>query len=409
MKTHAAPSHPDGTGTFATGKYHNLFVESGHSQQEVRARIDAAYEQLFHGDLQTQSVLYPAGNNDNGPLMYVMDVASNDVRSEGMSYGMMIAVQLNKKTDFDAIWNWARTYMYVSDPKHPNYGFFSWSCKPDGTANDDAAAPDGEEYFATALLFAANRWPGGKGIYDYHGEALRLLTDMRHRAVITGNTLHGEKTMGPLFNEEHAMVLFTPNRVPAPSVPEPFTDPSYHLPAFYELWARWGPAEDRAFWSHAADVSRKFFVITTHPRIGLSPSYASFDGSPRTWPYFNVAHIFSYDAWRTAANWSVDWTWWHKAASEQQLSNRILNFFESQGMDTYSPLYELDGKRFDPNNARPTTALIAANAIAGMAATDRKLAKQFTDALWNTPIPAGKYRYYDGVWYLMGMMHVSGE
>ena len=51
---------------------------------------------------------------------------NRDVRSEGMSYGMMIAVQLDRKAEFDALWNWAKTYMYQS-ADHPAYGFFSWS------------------------------------------------------------------------------------------------------------------------------------------------------------------------------------------------------------------------------------------------------------------------------------------
>jgi oligosaccharide reducing-end xylanase len=85
--------------------------------------------------------------------MYITDWANHDVRTEGMSYGMMIAVQLGKKAEFDAIWNWAKTYMYVSDPKHPSFGYFSWSCKTDGTPNEETPAPDGEEYFAMALLF----------------------------------------------------------------------------------------------------------------------------------------------------------------------------------------------------------------------------------------------------------------
>jgi oligosaccharide reducing-end xylanase len=59
-----------------------------------------------------------------------------------------------------------------------------------------------------------------------------------------------------------------------------FTDPSYHLPAFYELWSRWGPKEDREFWKRAAETSRAFFVKTTNPETGLAPSYANFDGSP---------------------------------------------------------------------------------------------------------------------------------
>ena len=32
-------------------------------------------------------------------------------------------------------------------------------------------APDGEEYYAMALIFAGNRWGCGEGIFDYHAEA----------------------------------------------------------------------------------------------------------------------------------------------------------------------------------------------------------------------------------------------
>ncbi len=99
-----------------------------------------------------RAVYYPAGANANGPLAYLSDINNNDVRSEGMSYGMMIAVQLNKKAEFDALWNWARTYMYRDEPGHPGRGYFSWSMRTDGTPNDEMPAPDGEEYFAMSLL-----------------------------------------------------------------------------------------------------------------------------------------------------------------------------------------------------------------------------------------------------------------
>ncbi len=32
----------------------------------------------------------------------------------------------------------------------------------------------------------------------------------------------------------------------------------------------------------------------------------------------------------------------------------------------------------------------------------------FVDELWNTAVPAGEQRYYDGLLYLMSMMHCSG-
>ncbi len=46
----------DGAGAYATGTYRNLFAEDGHSQNEIHAKIEAAYQQLFHGDPQTQAI-----------------------------------------------------------------------------------------------------------------------------------------------------------------------------------------------------------------------------------------------------------------------------------------------------------------------------------------------------------------
>ena len=44
----------------------------------------------------------------------------------------------------------------------------------------------------------------------------------------------------------------------------------------------------------------------------------------------------------------------------------------------------------------------------GLAATNPR-AKKFVEALWNAAIPSGQFRYYDGMWYLMGLLHCSGE
>jgi len=396
----AAPAQTtNGNGAFATGHYRNLFGEAGHSKKQIQTKIDAAYQQLFHGDPQTQSVYFATGKNANGPLAYITDWNNHDVRTEGMSYGMMISVQLNHKAEFDALWNWARTYMYISDPKHPSYGYFSWSSKTDGTPNEETPAPDGEEYFVMSLYFASARWGNGPGIYDYKGQADQLLTNMRHREIISGPTKFGTRTVGPETEEIHKMIRFVPGVERGN-----FTDPSYHLPAFYELWARWGPPADRQFWAEAAEASRKFFVQTTNPETGLAPDYANFDGTPMK-TRFPQSAIFGYDAFRVASNWSVDWTWWQKAPEEQVLSDRIQKFFLSQGIDNYGDQYTLDGKELEKIHA---PGLVATNAVASLAATGPQ-AKQFVDVLWNAPVPSGQFRYYDGMLYLMSMMHVSGD
>jgi endo-1,4-beta-D-glucanase Y len=388
------------SGAFVSGKYRDLFVEAGHSPNEVQAKVNKAFEQLFEGDPCTQALYFPAGSNANGPLAYICDIHNDDVRSEGMSYGMMIAVQLDRKKQFDALWNWARTYMYHDAAGHPARGFFSWSVKTDGVPNDEMPAPDGEEYFAMSLYFAAGRWGNGEGIYNYRAEADKLLSDMKNRKVITGMTVLGERTAGNLFDAEHRMVRFTPD-----VNNWDFTDPSYQLPAFYELWALWGPKADRPFWAQAASASREFFVRATNPVTGLAPEYANFDGTPRSC-YWNEHSVdFQYDAWRTAMNWSMDWAWWHKDPREQLLSDKRQAFFESQGMSTYGNRFTLDGKQFGDDHS---TGLVATNAAASLAATNPR-AQKFVEALWNTPIPSGQYRYYDGMLYLLSMLHCSGD
>jgi len=396
----AAPAPPAEAGAFATGTYRNLFQEAGHSQKEISEKIESAFQQLFHGDTETQTVYYAAGKNANGPLAYLSDINNHDVRSEGMSYGMMIAVQLDKKAEFDALWNWSKTYMYQSSPSHPSYGFFSWSMKVDGTPNSESPAPDGEEYWAMALYFASGRWGNGKGIYDYRAEADRLLDNMKNRKIIDGATIRGPETIGPEFHPEYKMVRFTPNlRRPD------HTDPSYHLPAFYELWARWGPAADRQFWAAAAKVSRDFFHKVTNPVTALAPNYANYDGTPVPGSGGKNDN-FGPDAWRTAANWAVDWSWWAADPQERELSDKIQAFFESQGMDAYGNMYALDGK---PLGGSHSTALVATNAVASLAAKNRERAAKFVEALWKAEPPSGRYRYYDGMWYLMGLMHCAGE
>ena len=398
----------NGAGAFVTGHYRNLFADAGHSPREIQSKINSAFEQLFHGNPTNQAVFYYAGSNSNGPLAYVTDIKHHDVRTEGLSYGMMIAVQMNKQKEFDALWNWSKTYLYHNSPTSPSYGFFSWQAKTDGQVMSQFVAPDGESYYVMALYFAANRWGSGKGIYNYKAQADQLLTNMRHRTLITGQLFSSWRgtnhistvTAGPLFDAGHKMVLFSPSTERGA-----FTDPSYHLPAFYELWARWGPPADSNFWRQAAAASRNFFQHVADPVTGLTPDYANFDGTVVSNVWNRGVVNFRYDAFRTAGNWSVDWSWWAKDPRERELSDKLQAFFESKGMDIYGCQFTLDGKQLEDRHAQ---GLVAVNAVASLAATNPR-SKKFVEALWNMPTPSGIERYYEGLLYIMALLHCSGE
>jgi oligosaccharide reducing-end xylanase len=166
-----------------------------------------------------------------------------------------------------------------------------------------------------------------------------------------------------------------------------------------------GPAQDRDFWRQAVRVSRDYFVRAAHPRTALTPDYGNFDATPWAAPWRKDSADFRYDAWRSAMNWSMDWSWWGADARQVELSNRLQAFFEGQGMDAYDSLYTLDGK---PLGGGHTVGLVSMNAVASLAADHpRRLA--FVRALWEQTIPTGQYRYYDGMLYLLALLNCSGE
>lgn len=373
-------------GAFITGEYPNLLREWGLSDDEINERIDAVWEQLFYGDDDTQRVYYPVEDD----MAYILDVHNNDVRSEGMSYGMMITVQMDRQEEFDRLWTWTKRYMYHTEGQYA--GYFSWQNSPDGTMMDTNSAPDGETWFVTALFFAAARWGNGEGIYNYEAEANAILRAMLHKS-------DESSLLTNMFDPETKMVVF----VPRVGVLSQFTDPSYHTPHFYELWARWA-WEDNDFWYEAAEVSRDFWRTTAHPETGLMPNYAEFTGEPRAMQ--NYGEFFYADAWRCAMNVAVDYLWF--AADDWQIeqSDRLLSFFHDLGIGQYNSRFTIDGQPVSPHHR--STGLIAMNATASLAAsTDIKW--DFIEEFWNTPIPSGEYRYYDGLLYLMALLHLSGD
>ncbi len=374
----------------------NLFSTVLHkSDAEISAKLDAAFAQLFYGRDADQRLYYPVpASATDADTAYIADTGNGDVRSEGMSYGLMLAVQTDHRAEFDRLWRWAVRHMrHATGPRH---GYFAWQCAFDGRQLDPGSASDGEEWIVTALFFAAHRWQGAASrpgepsasSIDYAAEAQSLLRALLHQPATVDVT--------PIFDRTRRQVVFAPT--PEGST---FTDPSYHLPAYYELWSRWAadPA-DRAFWSAAAQESRAFFHRAAHPITGLMPEYANFDGTPRSGDHGD----FRFDAWRTLANVALDYAWFARERWPREQSHRVLAFLRSQG-PSFPNQYTLDGH---PLSTDHSLGLVAMAAVAGLA-TDAATAKPFLEELWNAPIPTGQWRYYDGLLYHLALLQCSGR
>ncbi len=386
-------------GAFETREYRNIFVEMGYTPAEVDAKVEEVFNDVFYG---TNKVYFEVGDS----MAYVSDIKNNDARTEGMSYGMMIAVQFNKKDIFDRLWRWSKKYMQHQGGERD--GFFAWSCKTDGTKNAAGSASDGELYFITALLFASNLWGDHTGI-NYKAEAQRILN-----ACMGMNEGEPKKY---LIDPETQLITFTPDGFGAR-----FTDPSYHIPAFYEVWARWANDGRSAYWMEAAKKSRKFLHKAIHPQTGLNPDLCQYDGSVMGGRMRGGSN-FRYDSWRVPMNIVLDYEW-SCADSEwqEQYGEKIQKFFYSQGVNTFVDQYRVNGELPSedeilpagnyPKKLRHSIGLVATIATTATLCNGKE-SKEFVDAFWNAkhePDEDGYFdAYYDGLLRLFAFMHLSGR
>lgn len=374
------------TGAYYTGKYRNVFKECGYEEKAITQRVEETFQTIFYN--KEERFYHEAGED----MAYLMDTGNLDVRTEGMSYGMMVCVQMDKKAEFDRLWKWVRTYMYIDEGPCKNY--FAWSCKPDGSRNSDGPAPDGEEYFAMALFLASRRWGEGEGIFQYSAEAKAILRECVHK----GEPGHpGE----PMWEPANKLIKFIPNC--------DFSDPSYHLPHFYELFAKWADEEDCEFWKEAAAASRNYLHLACHPRTGLSAEYADYDGTPHEGhqEIFGRHDWYYSDAYRTIANMAMDYLWFAADPWQVENANRLQKFYCEEQAEHWDGVFLTDGTRLQEKALHPV-AIVAVNAQASLAA-DGPYAKACVEKLWNTPLRKGNRRYYDNFLYLFAMLALSGN
>lgn len=389
-----APAAPQGA--FYSGTYSTLFREAGYSQAAIDQKVAQAYHAVFEGP---NRVYFEVGDS----MAYVSDLKNHDARTEGLSYGLMVAVQLNKKEVFDRIWRWSKKYAQHQDG--PLAGYFAWSLNPQtGQRNYEGPASDGELYFVTSLLFAANRWGNATGI-DYYREARRIL-DAAWQKDGTGGVRN-------LFNTEHKQITFVPM-----GDGYTWTDPSYHLPAFLEVWAAYAHDGHEQFYRDCADTARVFLHRACAAPTGLNTDYTEFSGQPRSAKWGPAA--FRYDSWRVPMNIAMDYIWFGKDnAWQQQYARRFQGFLRTKGVATFEDQFNLDGSRPDfilpaggVKKLRHSLGLVATAAAASAMSPDPQRL-EFVRALWNAklePYADGYFDpYYDGLLYLFSLMHLSGK
>jgi endo-1,4-beta-D-glucanase Y len=353
--------------------YRSLFTELlGKSDADATAKLDAGYKSLFHGG-QNETVYYEGGGG-----AYIEDINDGDVRTEGQSYGMMISVQMDKKAEFDKIWIWTKQHMGMGN------GLFSWKASTSGSASG-GSAPDGEEYFATALIFASHRWGDGADPLNYSTQAKTILNAIA--------------TNGTMWNQSAKIITFGNTQ---------YTDPSYWLPAFYQVWACFDTAH-ASQWTGGVTSARSLFQKNSNATTGLGSYLANFDGSPNSTQVGQYAgNSFESDSWRIVGNIMMDYSFFAADPWQKTWAMKYATFFKSvYAMNPVGDEFNLDGT-VRHSNAKPSGGLLAQNALVAFAAP-ADLGTPLLKNLWDQAPPTGQYRYYDGMLYMLAALHASGH
>ncbi len=111
-------------------------------------------------------------------MAFIWAADSNDIRSEGMSYGMMLAVQMGMQAEFDKLWKFAKQYMqYPANTGHDPRGSTTFVGKARSAAarsrsgpHDGACAGRATSTSRPRLYLADQRWKSA-GAVNYKQEA----------------------------------------------------------------------------------------------------------------------------------------------------------------------------------------------------------------------------------------------
>jgi len=368
--------------------YPNAFKTLMKADADVAGKIDAAFNQLFHGDA-TQTIYFPVGTNQAN----IQDIYHNsEIRTEGIGLAMMICVEMEKRTEFDALWSYANSVLRYTDG--PREGYFRSTCDTVMSSQicDD---PYGEAQMVTALIFANDHWGSTTGNVNYADGAVALLDVMRHKQDQNGGVVGG---ITNTFDQISGLPFDVPVAWEAEAQ---IGRPSIAIPAYYDLWFQ---ATGDPFWTRAAEAARAYLQKTAYPTTGLMPVKATFAGDMvMDW------NAFQPESYRAQINMALDHIW--SEARQQDLGDwnvkeavNILSFFTKLG-PVYGTSYTLDGT---PINSAPEYALVATNGVTAMIGGGLD-SSGYVEAVWDMPITTGSGRYYAGILYLTALLILSGR
>jgi endo-1,4-beta-D-glucanase Y len=219
---------------------------------------------------------------------------SSETFSEGIGYGMLLAVSFNDKVTFENLWS----YYKAARNEH---GLMNWKMNAcTGKYYDANGASDGDLDTAMALVKGDRLWGG----FDVDANALL-------------DAIHQFETM-PCG----AQTVLRPGDAWGLECSTGSLNPSYFSPAYYRAFAIYQPSE-ASFWNGFADDTVKLLLAYQEDAGGALMG---------EWSYTDrlADTSYGYNACRTPWRVAMDYVWWGTEDSKKFLAN-VSTYVDSKG------------------------------------------------------------------------------
>jgi endo-1,4-beta-D-glucanase Y len=331
----------------------------------------------------------------------------NSTVSEGIGYGMLIAVYMDDQSLFDGLWKYELAHTWQSCPLGgggcTQTILMNWYIAADGTVasqnsvgqDGNGAATDADEDMAFALVMADKQW-GGQGSLSksYLDTAKQLLGDI-WKYEIDNNRLPKN---GSSWGGDNSLNI------------------SYFAPAYYRVFAnvtgeaRWG--KDVVDYIYTV-IGNNLNDSNGNTGNGLVPAFSQANGSPAqpSPGQGALAFNYQYDACRTPFRIGLDACWTADSRATTYVS-KTSGFFSAIGAPKIVDGYQLNGTP-QPQYPDKYNGLSAAFiGPAGVGAMSSSANQSFIDDAWGLLRQNNMWcggQYYDESWTMMSMLMMSGN
>jgi hypothetical protein len=313
----------------------------------------------------------------------------NSTVSEGIAYGMLIAVALDDQPLFDDLWKYSQLWKN-------EHGLMHWYINAAGTqVLGNGGATDSDEDIAWALVMAERQWGGAGSVGTSYLELARAQIQRIWEWEI-------DHTRGDLLLPGDAWgsnIVF---------------NPSYFAPNQYRIFGQ--VTGQTAEWNRVIDTGYRILAASLNATSGnatngLVPAWCDENGVPKS-PSNGGATNYQYDSARTPFRIGQDYCYSGEPRAATYLA-KVSSFFSGVGAGSIVDGYDLNGTPHpDPDSpsGSPQSAVFVGSAAVG-AMHAPTFAPFIGDAYGRvaTGELLARSRYYNLSWTTLTLLMLTGN